>query len=253
MVANLQKSSSQNGYTATVLNVGQGQSIVISSGDYTAVIDCGSSSGEDAGSIAEQYIRSLGRDSIDVLMLTHYHSDHANGVRWLLSSLDVGALVVPEPNFEESTLDDQIIATAQEVGADVVYVDEDLTLTLGDTEIYLYAPMGKESENERGVSMLISENDFEVLVTGDIDSSLELELLRNEDIPDIECLVVGHHGSKYSTSELLLTLTKPEIGVISVGNNTYGHPTEETLSRLEDADVQIYRTDIDGNITIHSD
>ena len=78
----------------------------------------------------------------------------------------------------------------------------------------------------------------------------EAVLLYSTAIADIETLVVGHHGSKYSTSDELLDTTKPETAVISVGYNSYGHPTEEVLERLRDRNIQVFRTDISGNVTI---
>ena len=78
----------------------------------------------------------------------------------------------------------------------------------------------------------------------------ELRLLEYADIPDIELLVVGHHGSKNSTCEELLEAARPEIAAVSVGVNSYGHPAEETLRRLEDCGAEVYRTDRNGTITI---
>jgi competence protein ComEC len=220
--------------------------------DYTAVIDCGSSSGEDAGTITAEYIYSLGRNRIDALVLTHYHSDHANGVKKLMAMVDVDTFILPLPENDESTLDEKIIELATDAGSDIIYVTEDTDVTMGDTEMYLYAPMGSESENERGVCILVAEDDFETLITGDVNSTIEKTLVSTEKIPDIECLIVGHHGSKYSTGYELLKAVKPDIAIISVGENDYGHPTEETLERLANQKIPVYRTDELGNITINS-
>ena len=76
----------------------------------------------------------------------------------------------------------------------------------------------------------------------------ERQLIADHDLPDIEALVVGHHGSKSSTSEELLEALTPETGIISVGDNSYGHPTEDALRRLVLADVEIYRTDKQGTV-----
>ncbi|MGM9521667.1 MAG: DNA internalization-related competence protein ComEC/Rec2 [Oscillospiraceae bacterium] len=244
---------SRSGYALTALDVGQGQCLVLTSGEFTAVIDCGSSSGENAGKLAEQYIRGLGRDSVDVLFLTHYHSDHANGAEYLISCMNVGALIAPEPEFYESTLDDDIISLASDEGIDIIYVGQDMEAQLGDTKVYLYAPLGSQSENERGVCMLVSQDKFETLITGDVNSSIERLLIGHTSLPDIECLIVGHHGSKYSTCEELLETVTPEIAIISVGENTYGHPTEEVLERLTASGIEIYRTDLLGDISVVSE
>lgn len=243
---------SREGYTVAVLDIGQGQCIVLTSGAYTAVIDCGSTTRYDAGEIAAQYIYGLGRDRVDLLMLTHYHADHANGVKELMGRVKVDAVAVPLPENDESELDEEIIDLTLSGGAELVFVTEDLAVTLGDTAIELYAPMGTSDENERGVCMLVTNDGFDTLITGDIDSQLEKMLIGANDLPDIELLVVGHHGSRYSTSRELLETVAPEIGVISVGYNTYGHPSEEVLARLMESGAAVYRTDELGNIIIKS-
>ena len=101
--------------------------------------------------------------------------------------------------------------------------------------------------------MLCSYGDFDTLITGDMDARTEAKLVDAYELPDIEVLVVGHHGSKYSTGTALLEAVTPEIGVISVGDNSYGHPAEEALLRLTDAGMTVYRTDRQGNILITAD
>lgn len=245
-------SRSEPGYTLTALDVGQGQSIAVTAGSTTVLIDCGSSSGEDAGETAERYIRSLGRGKIDLLVLSHYHSDHVSGVERLLGTLSVSAIAVPEPRFEESDLDDEILSAARDAGCEIVYITEETTVALGGAEITLFPPMGNDDENERGLMALVADGDFESLITGDAPAILERQLLARYDIPDIECLVVGHHGSRTSTSERLLDSLMPELAIISVGENSYGHPTGEVLDRLAERGIEILRTDESGNIKVRS-
>ena len=88
------------------------------------------------------------------------------------------------------------------------------------------------------------------LITGDMNDTVEKRLIKYGSLPDLELLVAGHHGSKYATSEELLLATKPELAVISVGYNTYGHPAPETLERLAAAGCAIYRTDWSGTVTV---
>ena len=236
-----------SGSFVSVLDVGQGQSIVVSSGDNTAVIDCGSSSGENAGFIAHEFLTNLGRTSVDFLVLTHFHSDHVNGVEFLLSRIKVSALCIPDP--EDSYIADDIIELARRRGTDIIYVTETLSVQLGDMEIILYPPVGFGDENERGLSIL-TLGSLSALITGDMDSSGERSLLRFAALPDIDLLIVGHHGSRFSTSEELLTAVTPEIAAISVGRNSYGHPADETLLRLEQYYVTVFRTDQIGHITV---
>ncbi|MDR3278681.1 MAG: ComEC/Rec2 family competence protein [Oscillospiraceae bacterium] len=236
--------------TVTALNVGQGQSVAVTAGGGTAVIDCGSSSGSGAGGAVREYLAANGRTKIDLLILTHFHADHANGVTELLSLGTVSALVIPDPELDnESYLAEDIIELARRRGADIIYVTETMRFRLGDAVLTVYPPLGEYGMNERGLTILCTDGQFDALITGDMDENGERRLLDYTDLPDIELLVVGHHGSKYATSEELLEVTRPELAVISVGRNSYGHPTPETLARLAEAGVTVYRTDISGNIT----
>ena len=94
--------------------------------------------------------------------------------------------------------------------------------------------------------------EWEALVTGDMPIEAEERLLAREDLPDVEVLVAGHHGSKYSTGKALLEQTRPETAVISVGRNTFGHPTQDVLDRLSAIGAEIYRTDGNGTITLYA-
>lgn len=240
------------GYTMAVMDVGQGQGIVITSGEYTAVIDCGSMSGQDAGEIVERRVRALGRDRVDVLVLTHYHADHANGAERLIKSLDVEVMAAPEPKFAESDLDELVLEAADAEGTQVLFVTDETEISLGETVITLYPPMGMDTENERGIMAVVSDGQFETLITGDTPGYIERQLVGRYELPDIECLVVGHHGSASSTTETLLDAVTPEAAVISVGENSYGHPTEEVLERLSLRGIEILRTDLNGDIEIRS-
>ena len=236
-----------DGSSVTVLDVGQGLSVVISSDEHTAIVDCGSSSGENAGYIAHEYLTNRGMTSIDLLVLTHFHSDHVNGVEFLLTRISISALAIPDP--EDSFLADDIIQLARKRGTDIIYVTEMLRVSLGDIELILYPPVGSGDENERGVSVL-ALGDISALITGDMNSSIERALLRYVALPHVDLLVVGHHGSRFSTSQELLSAIAPNMAVVSVGRNSYGHPAAETLERLEQFSVTVYRTDQMGHVTV---
>ncbi len=95
------------------------------------------------------------------------------------------------------------------------------------------SPGGEGDLNEQGLTALCSAGDFDVLITGDMAGSTERKLVGQYDLPDIEVLMVGHHGSRYSSSQELLQAVRPETAIISVGDNSYGHPTQEAMDRLE--------------------
>jgi len=231
----------------TVLDVGQGMSVVITSGENTMVVDCGSISTSKAGEIAHEHLMSLGRTSLDLLAITHFHDDHVNGVEFLLCRVNVSALIIPDP--EGSYLAEDIIELARRRGTDIIYVTQTLSVSLGDTKVFIYPPLGNGDENERGLSIL-TLGSVTALMTGDMSSANERSLMRFADLPKLDLLVVGHHGSKNSTSEELLCALMPDIAVIPVGRNSFGHPTQETLERLEIAGSATYRTDESGHVTV---
>ena len=234
--------------TITAIDVGQGQSIVINSADHTAMIDCGSSSGEYAGALAHEFLSNRGITSIDILILTHFHADHINGVEYLLTRISIAALAIPDP--EDSYAAEDIIELARKRGTDIIYVTETLSLSLGDVGLVLYPPMGSGDENERGLTILC-HGELNALITGDMPSSGERALLRFANLPKIDVLIAGHHGSKYSTSDDLLAAVRPDLAIISVSShNTYGHPSPETLARLDRYNVTVMRTDQMGDITV---
>lgn len=250
LVVNAFDGQTGDSFTAAVLDVGQGQCIVLQSGEYTAVVDCGSSSEDDAGSAAAAYVNGKCGGDVDVMILTHYHADHANGVRDLVARTRIKSFVLPQPEMVGSDADEAIISLASSESSDIIYVESDMTLKLGEMTLTLFEPFGGDSENERGVCILASQGDYDLLITGDIDSSLEKRLVWSKNLPDIECLIVGHHGSAYSTCDTLLDATRPELAVVSVGYNNYGHPSDETLDRLKRAGCEVVRTDELGTVII---
>ena len=125
-----------------VLDVGQGQCIIVTSGMSTAVIDCGSTSGERSGTLAAQYIRGLGRNCVDVLVLTHYHADHVNGVSELMQTLSVGAVVLPEIAAEDGEYADEIIEIAQKREIEVIFAENEMSVSFDSSEMRIYPPLG---------------------------------------------------------------------------------------------------------------
>lgn len=239
--------------TVAVLDVGQGLSVCIQSGGRTILVDCGGDGYNDAGDVAADYLADQGIGTLDLLVLTHYHTDHANGVPELLERLEVKAMALPDVDREDP-LRQAILAQAAEEGAEVTYITENTVWPLGEEgELTLYAPLGDGGTNERGLAVLASSGDYDALITGDMNSQVEGRLVKYGDLPDIELLVAGHHGSRASTGDCLLDETRPKQAVISVGEgNSYGHPAQETLERLADRDIAIYRTDLSGTVVIHT-
>lgn len=237
---------------AAVLNVGQGESVMLCSGTQAALVDCGSTnSWINAGTVAANELNTLGYTELNYLILTHYHNDHANGLSTLFSRMKIGCLVIPALDDEESAvLQQEVLALAEEYQTEVLLISEDEELTLGNAVLRIFPPLGAGSTNEEGLSVLCSCEEFDMLITGDMDSETEQMLLDHAVLPDAEVLVVGHHGSKYSTSTELLNAITPEDAIIPVGDNSYGHPTPESMGRIEEFGARIYRTDCNGTVSI---
>ena len=235
----------------TVLDVGQGQCITVFSGDSTVMIDCGSIySTDNAGDTAGAYLSASGRSSVDLLLLTHLHADHANGVTRLMTLVPVKTIAMPiDPNDDDGQLE-EILTAAEKYGTEIRYVSENIDLDIGGIGLTMYEPSRAGDANERCVMAKVSIGDYDMLVTGDGSKSAESELTEKNETGDIELLIAGHHGSRYSSGGAFLESIGADTAVISVGYNTYGHPTKETLERLAAYGYTVYRTDLNGNIEI---
>ena len=238
----------RSGLDAYVLDVGQGESVLLSSGGQFALVDCGSrNSWYDAGGIAADHLATMGCGTLDYLILTHYDYDHVSGVTELLARTRVGTLLLPDV-ADDAGMRLQVELAARDHGADIRYVRTETALPLGRSSLTIYPPGDVKGDNEQCLAILCTYGDYDLLITGDMNMAAERQLIAEHDLPDIEALVVGHHGSKSSTSEELLEAVTPEVGIISVGDNSYGHPTEDALRRLVLADVDICRTDKQGTV-----
>lgn len=237
--------------TMSVIDVGQGQSLAVMSGEETLVIDCGGiNSLQNAGETAGSYLIACGRDHVDTLLLTHLHADHVNGVPMLMEMLPVKNLILPQGVDDEDGMLETILAAAARHAVHVEYLEEDEERSVGGIHMRLFVPTGAGDANERCLTGVFSLGDYDMLVTGDSSKSTEREMLRLHPLQDLELLIVGHHGSRYASSGELLGAIGADTAVISTGYNTFGHPTTETLQRLDAYGYRIYRTDLNGTVEI---
>ena len=183
-------------------------------------------------------------------MLTHPHDDHVNGVLRLMHWLPVRTLVIPAAaDITQAPLSD-ILALAEANHTTVVRVDAQQTIAADGISVRLY-PEPCAGQEDGSMIVLASIGDYDTLVPGDVDTTAEVKFLSTCTYPDIELLFVGHHGSKRSTGDAWLDAIAPDAAIISVGYNSYGHPTSDTLERLQAHHIPIYRTDQMGDITVH--
>lgn len=229
----------------TVLDVGQGQCILLQSEGKNYLVDCGGDSDTAAADKAAALLLSQGIRRLDGLILTHYDADHAGGAVQLLQRIGADALFLP------NSRDTGGIAQALYEGAsgEMIQVDRNVEIAFGAVKITLFPSQNAETDNESGLCVLFQRGNCDILITGDRSARGERELIEATVLPQLDVLIVGHHGSKYSTCRELLITTQPQIAIISVGaDNFYGHPSDEALERLYQYGCTVLRTDLHGNI-----
>lgn len=228
----------------TALDVGQGQCLILHHNGKTFLIDCGGSSDKIAANEAAETLLSRGITKVDGIILTHGDRDHSGGLPYLLTRIDAGFLMLPA-----STTPETAAALTDDFSGEVILAEEDLLIDLGEGEMRVFGPIFAAESNENSLCVLFESENCAILVTGDRGALGETVLLHEANLPDVDLLIAGHHGSKNSTSEELLGAVSPETVFISVGeDNAYGHPAQELLYRLTAFDCEIYRTDQNGTL-----
>ncbi len=230
-------------FRITAVDVGQGQCLILQTDGKYYMVDCGGDSDEEAADEAAKLLLSQGVFRLDGLIITHYDKDHAGGAEILLDRIPADMLYLPVIAADDPIRD----TLAEEYGAQICWVEEDLHLESAD--ITIFPSLETEDSNESSLCILFQPENCDILITGDRSAEGERALMESAELPNLEILIAGHHGSKYSTSWDLLNATRPEIVIISVGaDNRYGHPTTETLERLKLFGCEVYRTDLQGTI-----
>ena len=234
-------------YRVTVLDVGQGQCVLLQSGGKSYMVDCGGDYDKQAADKAAATLLSQGVTRLDGLILTHYDQDHVGGAAYLLARISADLLVLPEGSgaaeFEGSILE---AAKGQ-----VLRGDDNLDISWEGASIRIFASFDTETSNESSLCVLFHTEKCDILITGDRSTVGEEFLLRTAALPQLSALIIGHHGSGRSTGEALLAATRPAVAVISVGEgNRYNHPAQAVLDRLTAYGCRIRRTDLEGTIIL---
>ncbi len=231
-----------------VLDVGEGQSILIQSRGRNFLIDCGGDSDTKVADEAAQTLLSQGIFRLDGIILTHYDRDHVNGLENLLSRVSASHFYLPDVGDTA-----EVQALTQRSGAELTWIkaESSFDIALPCGKLTLLMPKITNTDNENSMCVLFESEKCVILVTGDRGSEGERELLYSYNLPDVDILIAGHHGSKKSTTDALLRAVRPEMVIISVGeNNRYGHPAQDVLDRLARFGCEVYRTDLQGAVLI---
>ena len=228
------------------IDVGQGDAALVLCDDRTMLIDGGK---PHASSIIYTYLKNLNIDRLDYIVASHADDDHIGGLSAPLAKMKVDAILAP--HTEADTRSWQSLATkTAEQGLSVTHPKAGEHLAFGSSDIAFYGPITEDDSdrNNGSIVMKITYGETSFLFTGDAEREEEQQILNAGFDLSATVLKVGHHGSKNSTTYPFLRAIMPKYAIISVGENSYGHPTEDTLSRLRDAGAKVYRTDMQGDI-----
>lgn len=237
------------------IDVGQGDCTLAVSDGRAVLIDSGETDERDR---VISYIRSLGVKKLDLVIMTHPHSDHMGEMWDVLDSIDTDRLIIPrlpEDKEPESYLYSKLLRTADKRRVQVEKVKDAISARIGELDITVTMPekLGEDLNDCSAVVRIVhGENSF--LVTGDCSQDEEKTLMLQRCELSADVLKVGHHGSSTASSEAFLAAVRPRYAVISCAKvNDYGHPSQKTLKRLKAFTSEIYTTAESGTVVFVSD
>ena len=235
-----------NGLVVHYIDVGQGDAALVMSGGQTMLIDGGR---PKASSIIYTYLKKQGISGLDYIVCSHADDDHIGGLSAPLANMPVKNVIAPKTEANTNSFRSLKSKIAAQ-GLTVKHPRAGEKMNFGDCQIEFCGPISENDadRNNGSIVMKIVYGETSFLFTGDAEREEEKEILEKGYDISATVLKVGHHGSKNSTTYPFLREIMPEYAIISVGENSYGHPTDETLSRLRDADVKVFRTDMQGDI-----
>lgn len=240
-----------NDINVSFIDVGQGDSILIQVNNKVMLIDSGPKSEKER---LVKYLDTLNLQTIDYVIATHPHEDHIGNMAYIINKYKVQAFYAPKASSNTSDFENMIESLSRKNLKINILKAGVSSINLGNnTKVEVLAPNLTNYENLNNYSSIIkvTYGKISFLFTGDAESDLEDEVINKSYNLKSDILKVGHHGSSTSTSKEFLSKIDPSIAIISVGeDNTYGHPTKETLNTL--SNIKVYRTDINGTIIISS-
>lgn len=248
----------------TFLDVGQGDGIFIKTPENTTYfLDGGSSDVSLVGKYRMiSFLKAQGVKRLNYAMITHTDKDHISGIIELMEAsaekngILIDNLILPRISSVDNTYE-SLVQLAEKKGITILYIEKGDVIQDGAvrfTCLHPYYDFAVTSKNAYSTVLSMEYGQFKALFTGDLEKEGEEAVLHSEELLDYDLLKVAHHGSKYSTDAEFLSKTRPEIAIISAGNeNRYGHPHKEVLERLKDRGIKIYTTMQSGAVTVRTD
>lgn len=238
--------------TIRFIDVGQGDSTLITYRGDSVLIDAGKRSG---GDVTAEYVRMYA-PVVDYFIITHQHEDHMGGAADVLETVKVENFVLSDITVGDEFYSDAI-KTAYERGVNIIYLDDAAEFDTGNIRIEILDVFDFEYTDLNDSSLItrVEVGETSILITGDAEAAEEEYIMQiARDSLDCDILKVGHHGSASSTTDAFLEAVSPFKCVISCGkNNSYGHPTNEVLTRLKEYGAEVYRTDLLGTVVLRGE
>ena len=257
--------SKRNNLEVNFIDVGQGDSTLIRVSNKTILIDGGGSSYGETFDVGEMtlfpYLLDRGIRTIDYVIVSHFDSDHCQGLNFVMENMKVKNAIISILGQESSEYE-TFLSLAKKQNTNLIYVKKGDTIRIGKSTIKILFPDNEPiTDNEKNNNALVFKfmwKNISILFTGDIEEKAENKILNlyEDNLEELRATIlkVAHHGSKTSSTKQFLEAVKPKIALIGVGeDNNFGHPNSGVIERLESIGCKIYRTDKCGEISIRFD
>ncbi len=236
-----------------IIDVGQGDSILIKTPlGKNILVDGGD---EKSDNIVSNYLKKNKVKVIDILIATHFDSDHTGGLDNIIKDFPVKKVYAPNHTTNSNSFDNFINSLeSKNIKLDSLSKNDTINLEKNININVLSPSFISENKNENSIVFSLDYINKSFLFTGDMEKSNEIEVINSYDLEEIDFLKVAHHGSYTSSTDEFIKEVSPDISVISCGyKNRYGHPHKSVLDTLKKYDSLIYRTDISGDLVFYSD
>ena len=236
------------------IDVGQGNCTLVHMGDTAILVDSGE---VGAAQTVISYIKNLGIDELDCVLVTHPHSDHMGAMIKILYEFEIKDLImpeIPEDIIPTNSTYEKFLTAVSDNAENVIPAEAGMTYSYGEMNLEILAPLhGYDNLNDMSAVSRISFGETSVMFMGDASTAVEKDLLNTGKDFSADIINIGHHGSKTASSQKWLEAVNPDFAVICCGSgNEYGHPHSVVTEHLDSLGIEYYRTDLNGTVVFQS-